>query len=69
MKQYCIYTRDPQYVTIAQELRDSGVTLDIHLNRIRFCLSSLNARHIVLMLKYSTNIHCIEHERDHVLGR
>ena len=69
MKQYCIYTQDPLYARVAQDLVNCGVTLNFHLNRTRFYLSSLNARHLVLLLKYSTNIHCIEHERDHALGR
>ena len=69
MKQYCVYTSDPCFAAVLRFIHVHGLTCEVHANRTRFWVNPHSRAHTVLQLCYSLNIHSVDHELDHTLGR
>lgn len=68
-KQFCIYTRDfAQCKGIFKDLHTHNIAYEAHINRTRFWLHSELALHQKFYIRYSTLIHCVDHETNHSLG-
>ena len=55
MREYCVYTQDPNFVAVLQWLADRGIDQDRHLNRTRFHLTDHQL--CELLLQYATSIY------------
>lgn len=68
-KQFCIYTKDfKQTPGLFRAFREYDIVYEPHINRTRFWLHSDRPLHQKFYIRFSTHVHCVDHETDHTTG-
>lgn len=57
MREYCVYSRDPNFAAVIEWLQHRNITVDLHLNRTRFWLKE--AQLVELLLQYAGSIYTV----------
>lgn len=65
MREYCVYTQDPNFVDVLEWLTARGIAQDRHLNRTRFHLTE--SQLVELLLQYATSVYRVLPEDDVVI--
>jgi len=68
MIQYCIFTRDPEFVNVANWIREHGIKFEAHLNRTRFWVNE-GEEHALLLLTWGHVCTPVYDDEDLVTGQ
>ena len=66
--QHCVYTQDPNYITVIRWLKQHDIPIECHLARTRFWIPA-GTKYTEFVLRWGDVCPNIDHETDHALGR
>jgi hypothetical protein len=68
MIQYCIYTRDPEFLNVARWIKEQNIKFEPHLNRTRFWVAEGN-EHAIFLLTWGHICTPVYDDEDVVTGQ